>query len=551
MCALAYFNVLGNGFLNYDDHNERILKNPFLLTPWSWSHLATAFTQATAGYYDPVYVLSYVIDHRLWGWNPAGFHFDNLLLHTANSVLVFFLMLRLRGGYPLALVSSLLFAVHPIHVESVAWATSRKDVLSMFFALASFRVYLQGRSGSVPRFTAFSAASFLLLLLGMMTKPTVGVLPALILVSEILLLGRPVSWKRAAAYQAAAWTGLALFVGLTLPMTMGEAVKPDIQFTWAGHTVLFLDLYAYFMKLILFPVNLSAFYRITVDDAVSPGMALFIGAFLLLIGWGVLELFRALKTPPEAGRPRWTAWGVWVYLVGLLPFTNILPRTIYLADRYEYLASLGFCAAVAAGVLKLSNRRVQTAALVLVLGFYTALTLDRVPVWKDSPTLWADVDRKRNISPREHHRLMAESYAFHGQWDQAVAQFEKVGLENLKGPDELLRVANIYFSAGKSEGAERLLTRIVRRDPEEAPAWFRLIVLHLSRGEHDRALSVWQVARKHFTPQETELCRELIRYDRQGRLEPARRVYGRLQFLMKKRRHHVQQKERRGGRSGA
>ncbi|NIQ00106.1 MAG: hypothetical protein GWM98_06525, partial [Nitrospinaceae bacterium] len=147
VCALAYFNVLGNGFLNYDDHNERILKNPFLLTPWSWSHLATAFTQATAGYYDPVYVLSYVIDHRLWGWNPAGFHFDNLLLHTANSVLVFFLMLRLRGGYPLALVSSLLFAVHPIHVESVAWATSRKDVLSMFFALASFRVYLQGRSG--------------------------------------------------------------------------------------------------------------------------------------------------------------------------------------------------------------------------------------------------------------------------------------------------------------------------------------------------------------------------------------------------------------------
>ncbi|MCH8156831.1 MAG: glycosyltransferase family 39 protein, partial [Nitrospinae bacterium] len=338
--GLVYFNTLGNEFLNYDDSDSRILQNPFIGTPWQWNFLPTAFSQATAGYYDPVYVLSYAVDYHLWGMNPAGFHMGNLILHLANSVFIFLILRRLTGKQSLALVSALLFVVHPIHVESVSWATSRKDTLSHFFALASFLVYLKGVNLNASRFVGMATLSGFFLMLGMMVKPTVVVLPVIFLLSDLIFGARPIPWKRIFIFQSACLSLLLIFVVWTLPLTLGGVVKPEINFSATTHLSLFFDLYAFLIKLIVFPFNLSAFYLIEASDSFSiSGLLLIFPCFMAWVIWIIRQIVRAVDAPSNCP----VLWGSAVYLVSLLPCTNILPRSIYLADRYEYMASLGFC----------------------------------------------------------------------------------------------------------------------------------------------------------------------------------------------------------------
>ena len=552
LCLLAYFNTLGNGFLNYDDYDERILKNPFLVNPWQWSHIVTAFTQATAGYYDPVYVLSYVIDHQLWGFNPAGFHLGNVLLHAVNSVLVFQLLLRLTGRFSLSFLAAALFAIHPIHVESVSWATSRKDTLSLLLALGSILVYFSGVAGGLKKYTACAAGSIALLLLGMMTKPTVVVAPFIIFLTELFLRDRPLEWKRTLAYQSVASVALAVYVFLTLPMTLGIAVKPEIQFSPVANAMLFFDLYRYFLKLIVFPFNLSAFYLIAAAQEFSGLMAASALAVLLgVAGWFLYEIVRAIKISKETVYQRPALWGAGVFLVGLLPFTNVLPRTIYLADRYEYLASIGFCLAVSAGLMAIPARAVRVFAMTLLLVAYSALSMQRIPVWKDSPALWADVDQKRNIPAAEHHRIMGGAHAFEGEWQKALAEYEKAGVDSIPDPQELLKVANIYATVGNIGQAESVIQKTLLKYPDYLPAMDRLIILQLVGKKYEEASETLKGFQEKFTATENTLFRNLIRYDQKGQLQEATEVYRELQNSIGSRTRNVSRQDHSRRHSGA
>ena len=540
ICLLVYLNSLGNGFVNFDDPDARILSNPFLTAEWHWGHVVTAFTQATAGYYDPVYVLSYVIDFKLWGMNPAGFHLDNVLLHTANSVWVLVLLLRLTGRLPLAFLAALLFAVHPLHVESVSWATSRKDVFSQFLALAAFWVYLKGRSGDLARFVAYGAGSIFFLLLAMMVKPTVVILPAVLLVTEILLIGAPFHWKRLLGFQAVSLAVLVAFVVLTLPMTVGIAVKPEIQFAPATHVSLFLNLYAYFVKLVLLPLNLSAFYLIAVPE--NPGaleFLLWLALFLSALGWVGRGLCRSVREVTEAKRPDCIAWGVAVFGIGLLPFTNLLPRTIYLADRYTYFASIGFCVFAAALLLKIPPKPLRVSVAGVVVLLYAALCVDRIAVWKDSPTLWADIDSKRTISASDHHRTMGAAHAFEGQWEQALAAYERAGLKNIQDPEERLKIANIYYTAGRLPESEKVILATLAKNPDHLPAVERLIVLNIMTQRFREAENHLLVYGANFTGPQKTLFSNLIGFAKFGDKEAAARTYRQLQRSIGSRPPHV------------
>lgn len=552
LCLVSYFNTMGNGFLNFDDYDERILQNPFLTEPWRWSHALAAFTQATAGYYDPVYVLSYVVDYKIWGWNPAGFHLNNLLLHAVNSIFFFQLLSRLTGRFHLALLAGIFFAVHPIHVESVSWATSRKDTLSLFFVLASMLVYFRGASGGGKDYFMSAAGSIVLLILGMMTKPTVVAAPLIILLTELFLRNSPVQWKRVLGYQAAAFSILGGFVFMTLPMTLGVGWNPGVHFPLFTHAVLFLELYGYYFKLIFLPLNLSAFYLIPINDKADLLVTfVYFPVFIVLSGWIIFNIRQAVKDASTIPRHRPIVWGCAVFLVGLSPFTNVIPRSIYMADRYAYLASIGFCTALAAVLLSVPRRGVRAAAIALLVVFYSALCMNRIPVWKDSPSLWADVNQKRNITAFDHHRVMAGSYAFEGQWQKAIEEYEKAGVENLGDPEERMKVANIYSTVGARGRAERVMLRTLERNPDYVPAMNRLIVLCISAGEYAKAGEYLVKFGSGFTENESRLFRKLIKYDRSGNLKRASEVYRGLQNSIRSRMSHVQEQNRVGGRSGA
>src|SRR6186713_1557803 len=172
-----YWPVFGNEFVNYDDTNY-ITENPHVLHGLNWSDLKWAFTTGHTGYAHPVTWLTHQLDYQIFGGWAGGHHFTNLLIHTVNSLLLFLLFWRItRDLWPSAFVAAL-FAIHPLHVESVAWAAERKDVLSGLLFLLTLRAYLAyvrrpGRS----RY----AAVVVLFALGLMAKPMLVTLPFVLL----------------------------------------------------------------------------------------------------------------------------------------------------------------------------------------------------------------------------------------------------------------------------------------------------------------------------------------------------------------------------------
>ena len=472
--------------------------------------------------------------------NPAGFHMDNLFLHAANSILLFWVLRALTGKRSLALLAVALFAVHPIHVESVSWATSRKDVLSHFFAFASFLVYVNGKQKTRGGYMICVVAATLLLLLGMMAKPTVGVLPAVILMSDLLMGAKPVPWKRIFFYQTICLGSLVIYMFLTFPMTLGGAVKPEIHLSPVEHLGLFLDLYGFFVKLILFPVNLSAFYLINVSGTIYSVMVLvYIPCLLAAVYWIFAAISRSLKerTMPDGNSQ--LAWATATYLFGLLPFTNILPRTIYLADRYEYLASVGFCFAVSILLLEINKAGLRVSAAGTLIVLYSVLSMDRIPVWKNSSTLWADTDHKRNTSRLEHHKNMANAYGFEGQWGKAVQEYESAGIDNVTDAETLLRISKIYMTAGQKEQAEQLLEKTINRYPQFFPAIHELIMWNIGSKDYRKAEDLLRFYEDRFEEKESVNIRNLIRYDKEGDLEQASLVYRNLQIEIWKRWSHV------------
>lgn len=533
---LVYIHSLRNGFLNYDDIDERILKNPFLNTPWDWSFIPRAFTQATAGYYDPIYALSYVIDYQLWGMNPAGFHFGNLLLHAFNSLLVFYLIRNTTKWHDLAWVTALLFAMHPIHVESVSWATSRKDTLSLFFALASLLVYWRGVAGTTRRYAAHAAGSVVLLLLGMMTKPTVAVIPGMILFAELLMGPRPFSWRRMVAFQALAWGVVLVFIAATYSMTVGIAVKNTIHFTPTQHVTLFFQLYAYFLKLILFPVNLCALYLIEVRDRFDPlTLGLFIPGLLFLVGWMFVEIKRCVVDADRARRHGAAVWGAVVFFAGLLPYTNIMPRTIYLADRYLYLASMGFCLIVATLLLRIRPVRMRLAGIIMLVVLYGALTIERVPVWHNSIVLWSDVIQKTNMNPDRGHILLARAYGFEGQWDRAVQEYGQVDLSAQPDPQLWTDVARAYVTTNQLDLARGILERLAESCPQHVIPATRLLALDIEQDRLHRARQRAQELGRQLTDEERLLLDSIFRLRAEGQTEAMWRAFSRLDYLIEQR----------------
>jgi hypothetical protein len=127
----SFWTSLDNSFINWDD-NKYVADNPQIRN-LSWDGLKSVFSSMPLTSYVPLTLLSFSLDYSIWGLNPFGYHLTNLVLHVANTGLVFVMVLRLVGAMWPALVSALLFGVHPLHVESVAWVSERKDVLSTLF----------------------------------------------------------------------------------------------------------------------------------------------------------------------------------------------------------------------------------------------------------------------------------------------------------------------------------------------------------------------------------------------------------------------------------
>jgi tetratricopeptide (TPR) repeat protein len=391
---VAFLPVLRAGFVTWDD-NRNFTGNPYY-RGLGWTQLRWMWTTFLTGHYIPLSWMTLGLDYVLWGMNPAGYHFVNLLLHCGSAVLLYFVARRLFRlaetgkhtsndglGVPAAF-AALVYAVHPLRVESVAWVTERRDVLSMFFYLMSILLYLRACEDGVGRRRWFSLA-VLTFICALLSKATAVTLPAVLLILNAYPLrrigGRGRWWNegtRRVALELAPFALLSAATGIVSLLVL----HPPSQLSLAEKIAVSGYSLGFYLWKTIAPVDLSPLYEM--PRHVDTGAASFVASYVVVIAVTGVAWFVRRRWPGVT-----TAWVA--FLAIIFPLLGVVqngPQIV--ADRYTYHAALAL-AVLAGGVVAYFRRReldVVCAALLIVLG---GLTWRQAGVWHDSETLWSRV----------------------------------------------------------------------------------------------------------------------------------------------------------------
>ena len=487
---LSFLPALRNGFVAWDDRMN-LLYNPDF-RGLDWRHIRWMFTTTFAGPYQPLCWLTFAADYRLWGLDPTGYHLTNLVLHTVNAGLFCVLAIRLldravpsaAGGDRRRLClaagfAALLFAVHPLRVESVAWATERKDVLSGLFTLLTVWCYLR-MCAAVARARRWYLLCLGTYLLALLSKGSAVSLPASLVVLDLYPLqrlpGSPRDWALPAyrriwlekvpflllalAFGVIGFRGLSS-IGDVPPWTLGDFARMLGTSAYAS---------VFYLSKSLLPVGLSPLYESTPPlDAQAWPFVLAAAVVALLSG----ALWR-LRGRWPAGLAAWAH-----YLATLVPTFGASRYGNHIAaDRYTYLSCLGGPLLIGAGWYLWARRSDACAgwrrawpslALGLVVWALAAATWRQTGIWHDSKSLWShavSVDPGGRIARMKLSRAIASD----GNPNPTIMHF--AGLVRRRPDDATLRVHLGLALAGDGRRGEAIVQfrEALRCDPRQPVA---------------------------------------------------------------------------------
>jgi len=385
----AYGGLHSNGFIMFDD-DEYVTDNTHVLKGLTGESVAWAFTNGDTANWHPLTWLSHMLDVRLFGLNPGRHHLTSLLLHVLNVLLLFLFLLRLTGAPWRSAFVAALFALHPLHVESVAWIAERKDVLSTFFWLLTLIAWL-AYVRSKKAFPYVSAMAFYAL--GLMAKPMLVTLPFTLLLLDFWPLQRlPLSrggWSQ--ALKGLLWEKAPLFamsaassVVTVIAQRSWGAVQTLDQLPLAWRVGNAMRAYAAYLGKAFWPSSLAVFY-----PHPRAGVWTSSGIIAVLVLAGVTFLvFRLARKAP------YLLFGWLWYLGTLVPVIGLVQvGEQAMADRYTYIPLLGVFIAVTWGAAELAERRPLTrravaAAAVCLVGVVFVLTRIQTGYWRDTETLF-------------------------------------------------------------------------------------------------------------------------------------------------------------------
>lgn len=490
--AAVYCNTFPNEFL-FDDF-ETIVEARSL---GRWGPLTPLFDLLRGNpAYRPIRSASYAFDYALSGFDPWGYHLTNIVYHVLSAVVVFLIAERLFDRINAALFAGLLFAVHPIQTEAVAYLSGRRDVLSGLFVLLGFYLFLQYRKTSCVRYLVMV---LVLYPLAFLSKESGIILPLLCLSYDVIdriwtkkpgAVGLPSLREIGAGVISAIREARLLYLPIVV-LTAGMAVYVlfFVRGTWVrdyhGGSVWFTGLtmarvFLHYIKLLLFPVTLNADYSFNafpVTTSWADASAWTAVLILTALGVGLLCLLRT--------RPLAVFGGLW-FFVALLPVSQIIPHHEMMAEHFLYIPTVGFCLLVG-GLLDpmfADPRSVRvlygTAGLVLVLLSFR--TMVRNTDWRDELTLWRATVQTAPQSARARNNLGA-AYLNLGQPAAAREQLEAA--VQIK-PDLAVAYANlgkIALDHGDLAQAEQALRTAVRlKENEVIPRlWLGAVLMRMGR----------------------------------------------------------------------
>jgi Tfp pilus assembly protein PilF len=488
--------VLRHEFVNYDD-DQYICSNPHVQAGLTWRGAIWAFRTGDTGNWHPLTWLSLMLDVDLFGSGPAGPHLTNVILHAANTVLLFVLWRRLTGAQWRSAFVAGLFALHPLHVESVAWASERKDVLSACFGLLALLMYARYvHAGDKPSASRDYWLALLCYALALMSKPMMVTLPFVMLLLDWWPLGR---WEPTASRSrlSVLWRlvseklphlALSVVSSAVTVMVQNKAIQPLTHITIGIRVVNAVVSYVRYLGKMFWPVNLAIPYPHT-------GYASF-NLFCLsamLIAAVCLVAIRFRREFPFLV----TGW-FW-YLGMLVPVIGLVQVGMQsMADRYTYLPLIGVFIILAWGADEVRERWGVSATAtwpmaLLVLAACTARTMDQLRFWQNSETLFRHTLTVTKANYLAYYNL-GEYYARQGRYDEAMENCRKALQISPHYSDALNNFGVVLALTGKPDEAVVQIREAIRYSVDKADAYYNLGNVFVMQRKFDEAADAYNEA---------------------------------------------------------
>ena len=493
LAALPYLQTLSHDFVNYDD-NFYVTENPHVQPGLKWHGVTWAFTTFKGGNWHPLTWLSHMLDETIWGNHAGGHHFTSVVLHAANTLLVFAIFIRMTGDRWRSLLVAALFAVHPLHVESVAWIAERKDVLSALFGLVALLSYLGYVRRPSPRRYLLMVCFFVL---SLMAKPMLVTLPFVLLLLDIWPLRRWRPWTIesdefvAPAFDSEPARRILLE---KIPLLFVAAIFSVIAIVsqHAAGTVASLQIYSLSTR----AINAVVGYRLYIDKLITPiKLAVFYphpdhwrlidvissAVVLIVISWVAIVTRR---------RYPWLIIG-WLWFVGtLIPVIGLVQIGMQsIADRYSYIPAVGIFMMAAWSIphvcLRLAQRAWVVAACSVII-VLTMITWLQVSYWQNSRTLFThalDVTQGNFIA----HQNLGSVLELEGNLNGALEHYEQAARDYPRYGRIYENIGNIFVKQGRYSEALTTLNKAIELDPDSSAAFNSIGSVALINNRYDDA----------------------------------------------------------------
>jgi protein O-mannosyl-transferase len=506
---IVYAQVMSHQFITLDD-NRYIRDNPIVNHGLTLTGVAWAFTTFHATNWHPLTWLSHMLDSQIFGLNAGGHLLVNALIHASNTLLLFLFLRRVTGAKWRSAIVAALFALHPLHVESVAWAAERKDTLATFFGLLSLVAYARYVETTSWKRYAFVAVT---LALGLMAKPMLVTWPFVLLLLDYWPLRR-CQWQRAAGTEGFV-RALVPLVREKLPLFCLVAASMVITFIAQLHggavrTLVDVSVslrlsnavvsYAKYLFLTVWPSDLAVYY---------PFPRTGVPVWQLACSIVLLAIITALALRQANKRP-YLLMG-WLWFVGtLVPVIGLVQvGSAAMADRYYYVPSIGLFVAIVFGLSDLARAfridRVAMGALtVAALSILACLTAVQIGRWRNSATLFQytlSVTPDNRAIERVMENYLGTVSGESGRYDEAAAHFAKALRIEPDFFEALISDADIRSNLGlllarqgRAAEAVEQLNEVLRLNPNSAEAHNNLGVVLLRLGKAEESIPHFSTA---------------------------------------------------------
>jgi len=467
---MSFFPSLNNAIDIWDDQFYIITNS--LIKDLSWDGIKNIFAFVpVVGNYHPLTVLSYAIEYAIFEFNPVAYHLDNLILHLLNTLMVFIFVYKLSSRLWVAFIASILFGIHPLHVESVTWVSERKDVLYAFFFLLGLICWMNFKSNGNKKYYFFAMGLFVLSCLSKGMAVTFSIIIILI----DYLQAKKVTYK--ILIDKIPFLVISIVFGLlaikvqgdssAIGFTENEVYNASDKFFFANYSLFF------YIKKMLLPFELSGLYPYPIKSG-GPLPFIFYFSFpanLILVFLMLYSLKRTKKV----------MFGSLFFIVSIFPVLQILSvGSAIAADRYFYIASIGLFYLAGLGFDNIYNNKSRATLRVfviilsvIILSVFCVITFERTKIWKTRGTFWGDVAMK-NPNLELPYLNRGIYYMTIEDKDAALADFSKALKIFPDYQDALKQRYHLLIGKGLYQEALADLNRIIRLEPDNVTAYLMI-----------------------------------------------------------------------------